>query len=163
MDWKDIAKNAGAVGLPAIGAALGGPGGARLGSLLASALGCDSTPEAVSQALVANPDAAVKLREIEANAQIAQITAAAAQVEAVNKTLQTEAMGGSFWQRNHHAYESSFALLLISAIYVLLPAFKIPVPDVPGDVWIMVGAVLGVTAYQRGAANVAVAKGGGDA
>ena len=68
MEWKDIA---GAVGkaAPILGTLLGGPGGAAVGSLIASALGTGAEPAEVSAAL-ASPEAAVKLREIESRRQV---------------------------------------------------------------------------------------------
>ena len=65
MEWKDIA---GAVGkaAPIRGTLLGGPAGAAVGSIVASALGTGGTPEEVSAALTMDPQALVKLREIEA-------------------------------------------------------------------------------------------------
>ena len=69
MEWKDVA---GAVGkaAPILGTLLGGPAGAAVGALVASALGTGSSPDEVSAALATNPDAAVKLREIEASKQV---------------------------------------------------------------------------------------------
>lgn len=71
MDWKDIgavvAKSA-----PILGAALGGPVGAiagAAGSLVASFLGCEDSPQAVEQAISLNPDALLKLKELEAQEQ----------------------------------------------------------------------------------------------
>jgi len=157
MDWKslegDLAKVA-----PVLGGLIGGPAGAGIGSLLASALGVPNTPSDVQAALKTDPEAAVKIKQIEANVQIAQITAetqkiaaASAQVVAVNDTLTAEAKGDSYWQKNHHAYESSFALLMVAAMYVGLPIAHIPVPNVDPMVWVMIGGILGVTAWQAGA------------
>lgn len=66
MDWKDVA---GAVGkaAPMLGTLLGGPAGGAVGAIIASAIGTDNSPEAVEAAIVSNPDALIKLREIEAN------------------------------------------------------------------------------------------------
>ncbi len=138
MNWKDIASDVAKVA-PFLGGAIAGPAGAGVGSLIASALGVANTPSDVQTALLTDPDAAVNIKTIEAQVQIAQITAASQQVQAVNQTLQTEAMGGSFWQRNHHAYESSFVCLLIAAMYVGLPLAKVPVPNVDPTVWLMLG------------------------
>jgi len=169
MDWKDIAGDVAKVA-PILGTVLGGPVGVaiKIGGMVASALGV-SGPAEVQQALQTNPDAAVKLREIEKDetlglkqiaAQIilAELQTGQAQVEAVNKTLQTEAMGGSWLQRNHHAIESLMATSAVILIYFGLPLLKLPVPIVDPMAWMMLGGILGVTAWQRGSANVAVAK-----
>ena len=64
MDWKQVGQSV-AAAAPALGLALGGPAGGAIGSLVAAAFGVDSTPESVSKALVTDPDAAVKLQEIQ--------------------------------------------------------------------------------------------------
>jgi len=75
MDWKslegDLAKVA-----PVLGGLIGGPAGAGIGSLLSAALGVANTPSDVQQALLTNPDAAVKIKQIESQVTIAQISAA---------------------------------------------------------------------------------------
>ena len=90
--------------------------------------------------------------------QVAGMQSEAVQVTAVNTTLQTDARGDSWWQKNHHAFESSFSLLMVAAIYVLLPILKVPVPAVDPMVWMMIGGILGVTAWQHGQVNQAMAK-----
>jgi hypothetical protein len=69
MDWKDIA---GAVGkaAPIVGGILGGPAGAAVGGLVATALGTQATPDAVSRALLADPQAALKIKELEVNSRV---------------------------------------------------------------------------------------------
>lgn len=69
MDWKDISSAVGK-SAPLLGTLMGGPAGAAVGGLIASALGTGATPDEVSQALTTNPDAAVKLRQIEADRQV---------------------------------------------------------------------------------------------
>lgn len=104
MDWKDIA---GAVGkaAPILGTLLGGPAGAvvgTIGSIISSALGCENSPAAVQMALQSNPDAAVKLAQIEADSRVRlqelavraasdQINAEQAATESVNATMRAEA------------------------------------------------------------------------
>jgi len=87
MNWKDIA---GALGkaAPVLGGILGGPAGAAVGSLVAGALGTDATPEAVSKALTQDPQALVKLKELEVNAKV-QLQQLA--VSAEQNRLQAEA------------------------------------------------------------------------
>lgn len=69
MDWKDVAGVVGKAA-PILGGILGGPAGAAVGSLVATALGTDATPDAVSTALLGDPDAAVKLKELEVNSKV---------------------------------------------------------------------------------------------
>lgn len=58
---------------PVVGTMLGGPAGAAVGGLVAKALGVDNTPEAIEEALKSNPDALVKIKEIEASKELAQL------------------------------------------------------------------------------------------
>jgi hypothetical protein len=64
MDWKDIANAVGKAA-PILGTALGGPIGGLAGALVASALGTENTPDAVSKALEADPASLEKLKEAE--------------------------------------------------------------------------------------------------
>lgn len=69
MNWSDIA---GAVGkaAPMLGTLLAGPGGAAVGGIIASALGAENSADSVSQALAANPDALVRLKQIESDERV---------------------------------------------------------------------------------------------
>lgn len=71
MSWADVGKAiAGAA--PVLGSILGGPVGAVVGaagSLVASALGCEASPDAVQAALKANPEYALKLKDLEIQEQ----------------------------------------------------------------------------------------------
>lgn len=69
MNWSDIARVVG-VAAPTVGTLLGGPAGAAVGALIASALGTNNSPEAVNAALVSNPDAIVKVQELQTNAKV---------------------------------------------------------------------------------------------
>ena len=69
MEWKDVASVVGKAA-PMLGTLLGGPAGAAVGGMIASALGSGATPEAVDAAIKANPDALIKLRQIEADRSI---------------------------------------------------------------------------------------------
>ena len=153
MQWSDIAADVAKVA-PVLGTVIGGPAGGAVGSLLATALGVANSPSDVQAALLADPDAAVKIKTLESQVQIAQITSASQQVTDVNKTLQTEAMGGSFWQRNHHAFESTMTILFVIGVYFVLPLVHIAVPVIPEFAFMMIGSILGVTAWQRGQASI---------
>lgn len=101
MNWSDIAGVVGKAA-PILGTLVGGPAGGAIGALISGALGVANTPDAVSQALATNPDAAVKLAEIEKDKTLGleQLAQATRQAEikaesdedvAVNTTMQAEA------------------------------------------------------------------------
>lgn len=82
MDWKDIAGVVGKAA-PILGTLIGGPAGGAVGGLIAAALGTEGTPDAVSEALKTNPDAAVKLKELQDSKDIkfAELAAEHAKME----------------------------------------------------------------------------------
>lgn len=101
MDWKDVATTVGRVA-PLLGTLLGGPAGPAIGGLVASVLGTGNSPDEVGQVLASNPDAVVKLRQIEADRQAklqelatdqvkAELAAATQNAGDVNRTMQAEA------------------------------------------------------------------------
>jgi len=69
MKWSDIAGVVGKAA-PIVGGLLGGPAGAAVGSLISTALGTDSTPDAVSAAILQDPQAAEKIKELEINSKV---------------------------------------------------------------------------------------------
>ena len=87
MNWSDIGNIVGKAA-PTVGGLLGGPAGAAVGALVASALNVSNDPEAVNAALVANPEAMVRIQELQANARV-QLEQLA--VTAENNRLQAEA------------------------------------------------------------------------
>lgn len=89
--------------------------------------------------------------------QTAQVQAAAAVVTSVNGTLQADARGDSWLQKNHHAVESLATVACVIGIYFVLPLLKLPIPSVPEAAFIMLGAILGVTSWQHGQVNQAIA------
>lgn len=64
MEWSDITGLVGKYA-PVVGTVIGGPGGAAVGAMVASALGVENSPKAVEKAIASDPDAALKLREFE--------------------------------------------------------------------------------------------------
>lgn len=105
MNWSDVAETVAKVA-PAAGGALGGPAGAAVGSVIARVLGVDASPEAVRQALQGDPEAAFKLREVEARIETSLIQGRAQVVTA-------EAQGDSWLQRSWRPITMlSFVLLV---------------------------------------------------
>jgi Holin of 3TMs, for gene-transfer release len=101
MDWKDIAGVVGKAA-PILGTLIGGPAGAAVGGLVSAALGCANEPSAVNEALKTNPEAAVKLAQIESDERVKlqgllvdqakmEMDSAARAAGDVNKSIQTEA------------------------------------------------------------------------
>lgn len=87
MNWSDVGKAIGSAA-PMVGTLLGGPAGAAVGALVASALGTSNSPESVNAALAMNPEALAKVQELQINAKV-QLQQLA--VTAENNRLQAEA------------------------------------------------------------------------
>ena len=67
MDWKSLAARV-STAAPLLGTLIGGPAGGAAGTavkMIAGALGVRETPEAIEAELLANPDAYLKLKELE--------------------------------------------------------------------------------------------------
>jgi len=167
MDFTDIVKTI----APTAATLLLGPTAGLAAKFLADKIGVpQATVDAVSgavQNMTATPEGRIRLAEIDADLRKyamglgLEVDRLAVQtLEIVNKTIQTEAMGGDWLQRNHHAIESLGSVAMMWCVYFLLPIFGKAVPDIPGDAWLMLGAILGVTAWQRGKANIATAEKG---
>lgn len=69
MNWSDLKAVIGGAA-PLLGTVIGGPAGAMVGGIVSAALGTANTPDAVSAALLGNPDALVKIRQIESDNQV---------------------------------------------------------------------------------------------
>lgn len=105
MNWSDLGRTLLGLGLPTLGGLLLGPGGAAIGSTIASQIGVPATPEALGKALQTDPDVLKKMQDTEAEwartaATMAQ--ANATQAQSVNATIQAEiAKGVSWWHWRH--------------------------------------------------------------
>ncbi|MDE7064957.1 MAG: hypothetical protein K2O70_05725 [Desulfovibrionaceae bacterium] len=84
MDWKDVGKTISKVA-PILGTILGGPVGAAAGgaaSLIASLFGCEEDPAAVMQAIQNDPQAMIRLKELEVQHRADILKWKTAQIEA---------------------------------------------------------------------------------
>ena len=90
--WESIKETVGSVA-PMAGALLGGPAGGAVGSMIASALGVENNPDSVAKAIREDPQAAIKLRQIEAQLEQTRL-------EVRGQAVQAEATGDSWLQRN---------------------------------------------------------------
>lgn len=66
MKWDEVGKKV-ADFAPLLGTVLGGPSGAAVGALIAKQFGTENKPDAIAKAIEADPNAALKLREVESN------------------------------------------------------------------------------------------------
>lgn len=90
MNWSDIGGIVGRAA-PIVGTLLGGPAGAAVGALVASALNVSNNPDAVNAALVASPDAMIRITELQTNARV-QLEQLAVQIE----TVRIQAAGAQY-------------------------------------------------------------------
>ena len=72
--WDNIKELIG-TSAPVIGTLLGGPAGGAVGGLIGKALRVDNTPEAIELALMNNPDALLKIKELETSKELAILQA----------------------------------------------------------------------------------------
>lgn len=163
MNWGDLASVIGGAA-PMLGRLIAGPAGAAVGSMVASALGVEDNPSAVSEALKVDPEAAVKLAQIEASrtvelqtllvqAESARLAAETAGILAVNATMQAEAGSERWPQYSWRPYCGFIFGTTFFGVYFVLPLLKMAVPTVPTEAWLAIGAVLGVASWFRGQAQ----------
>lgn len=102
FSWDGV-KDTVAKAAPLLGSALGGPAGGAIGGLIASALGVENKPDAVANALANNPEAAVKLRELEQahkrELERMHLEAETARLSEINKTMRAEATASDGYVR----------------------------------------------------------------
>ena len=170
MSWKNLGETV-AQFAPLLGAALPIPGGAALGSIIASVFGGDANdPKSLSRAIQANPEAAVKLKQIETEhktelERIAmqrmanELAADTARIDSVNKTMQVESSRGglpAFWRPFWGIISAVAFFIKVSAISYLLvfkpeqAATAITALSSLSIFWGVPLAILGVSAYHRG-------------
>lgn len=90
MNWSDIGSIVGRAA-PIVGTLLGGPAGAAVGALVASALNVPNDPDAVNVALASNPDAMVRVQELQLTARV-ELEKLAVQAE----TVRLQAAGAQY-------------------------------------------------------------------
>ena len=90
--WESIKETVGSVA-PMAGSMLAGPAGGAVGAMIASALGVDKNPDSVAKAIRSDPQAAIKLRQIESQLEQTRL-------EVRGQVVQAEATGESWLQRN---------------------------------------------------------------
>ncbi|CBV42532.1 hypothetical protein [Halomonas elongata] len=89
MNWSDVAETVGEAA-PMVGSALYGRAGGAVGSMVAEVLGVETTPEAVNQVMNDDPEAAAKIKKVEAELEQARIEARTKRLGQVNQTMRAE-------------------------------------------------------------------------
>lgn len=74
MKWSDVTEFLGN-SAPVVGTLLGGPAGGIVGGLISKALGTEENPDAVIEAVKNNPDALMKIKELESSQALAELQA----------------------------------------------------------------------------------------
>lgn len=166
MEWKEIAADVGK-SAPLLGTLIGGPIGTVVGTagaLIASALGVENTPDAVSQALKTDPQAAITLATIEKDRQIGlqdlaekaaanQLAADTAAIQAVNNTMIAETKSEHWMSWAWRPFCGFITGTMVFGTYFVLPLLKLPVPEIPLAAWGLLGSILGVASWFRGQAQ----------
>lgn len=161
MSWSSI-KEAVAPFAPLLGKALAltGPAGAVAGGLLANALGVEETPEAVAQAIQTDPNAVLRIKEVQLNneAQLQRciIEAETARQAEINATMRAEYAADGWYKtgwRPMIGYMLAFSMggIMTGLVYSL---FKHPenAGDIVANATIIISAmcaVVGVNIRER--------------
>lgn len=151
MDWSGIGKLLG-VAAPIVGTALGGPAGAAVGSLVAGLLGVDNEPDAVANAVKADPNIIVKLKQLEVDAQKLHYDAVdkerLAELEAVRMQL-ADVMNARGRQVEHERVTGKSDINLYVLAWVVIVGFFtligmtmfIEIKDSTGTVFMLMGTL----------------------
>lgn len=135
MNWKDIGKQV-ASAAPVLGSALGGPVGGAAGALIASVFGVENTPDAVDKAIKADPESALRLRELEQR-HIERLT----ELENDRFRIETNDVQSARSAHNHHWAPSALTMLLLTMYGAAFGALLFwAIPDANKD---MVNFMLG--------------------
>jgi roadblock/LC7 domain-containing protein len=180
MDWRDVAGVVGKVA-PVLGTLIGGPAGAGIGALVASALGVGADPGEVAQALALSPDAAIKLKQLEKERQVElqallvtaeanRLTAETAAATEVNATMRAESQSERWPQWSWRPFigfcvglnslaASVLVLVVFGATVAGAPQAGAAVASLPTVLGALAGIsltvmpVLGIASYFRGKAQ----------
>jgi hypothetical protein len=159
LSWKSVAEVLGKEA-PLLGTLFGGPAGAAAGALVSAALGTANTPDAIQTALTTDPQAIVKIREVEAAkvVELQQLLVTAAQnqlasetqrILAVNATMQAEATSNHWPTYTWRPFIGFMFGLYVSSLWIL-PLFKVQPITMSSDLVLAVGGILGIASYFRG-------------
>lgn len=168
MDWKDLGKKIAGFGLPLLAnAILPGSGAAVAAVTAALGLPGDSAPDTISKAIDADPEAATKLAQIEADktVELARIVAQQAMAERqadsadtaqVNETMRAELAAPSGYRAGWRPLFGYMIALSIGGLFAALihaiwvaPADTVKILEAAANLIVFSLAVLGVSVKKR--------------
>lgn len=180
MDWKALAESVAKIGLPLLGAVLPIPGGAVLGTALASRIGSASaSPDDIWAKLSSSADAVQKAKEFELTHEETILKmklaydqaireAESKDLASVNATMQTEAANSAtenWWQKGWRPYNgytlgtgAFFGVVFTCYLFykAIIEHDASAIAMVPGlatslaTILAVPGAAVGITAWHRG-------------
>lgn len=142
MNWMDIGKQAIQMGAPILGGALGGPAGAAVGAMIANQFGVDDpTPANIMAAIKTDPDAAMKLREVELRHQERLI-----ELENDRFRIETADVQNARSAHQHHWMPSAITMVMCAMFGAIVGALFIwAIPGENKDIVVyMAGQVSGI-------------------
>ena len=150
--WGSIKTIVGSAA-PMIGTLIGGPAGSVVGGMVASALGVENTPSAIEQELKSNPQALVKLKQLESDERIkfkelsfkhAEIESEERQLSIVQQhaTMQAELASNDPWVRR---WRPTFGYAVCLAWCLLFFGLAYAMVMHPKSAADLVGAVVALT------------------
>lgn len=169
MNWESLG-NAVAKFAPLLGGAVAGPGGAVLGSMIASTFGAEPEPERIAQAIAADPEAAVKLREIESNRRVEleriavqraanELAADTARLEQINQTMREELRTDNWFKSSWRPLLGYFVALSFAGFIFAIAWTLIEAPanlnhvaeaiEASTVIWVFALSVLGINVRSR--------------
>ena len=138
MNWSDVGKSIAGFA-PLLGGVVGGPVGAGIGSIIAATFGTDDNPESVMKAINGDPEAAIKLQEIQLTHKVKL------EELALQTTVAELADKQNARKENKHSVMPAvlsgvLSVVIVGIIYLL---FYTPVPEGSKDVlFVILGAVM---------------------
>jgi len=171
MDWNSIKSKIGGAA-PLIATMLGGPAVGGVVKMIANTLGVQATPEAIGAELDRNPEAILKLKQLELEKFKVEVDLKKTGIEAdsktiteVNTTMREEGKSDNWWTSGWRPYWGfvSATAFLVLVIFVCFLAYRaIILKDsnamtmIPQLIFAFTGlfaipgGILGVSAWHRG-------------
>lgn len=138
MKWSDLGETIAGFA-PLLGSVVGGPAGGAIGSVIASAFGVEGKPDQIAQAIKNDPNAAVKLRQIEVDNKT-ELEKIAVQKLSIELNDKQNARVNNKHSNMPAVLSGVLSLVIVGIIYLL---FYTPVPEESKDVlFVILGAVM---------------------